>query len=88
MQVITLEEEAFFALIEKVTARLNEDGEKNWKWISEEEAMRALDIKSKTTLQKLRDENAIRYAQPSRKIILYDRDSINAYLEKHTNKRF
>lgn len=45
------------------------------KWIDGEEAMQVLRIKSKTTLQKLRDEGKIRFSQPEKKIILYVRDS-------------
>lgn len=88
MNVIALDEEAFYALIEKVTSHLNEKGEQNWKWISETEAMRILDIKSKTTLQNLRDLNLIRYTQPSKKMILYDRDSILDYFEKHASRKY
>jgi predicted site-specific integrase-resolvase len=58
------------------------------KWISDEEAMEFLNIKSKTTLQKFRDEGKIRFSQPEKKIILYDRDSINAYLEKNAKETF
>lgn len=50
--------------------------------------MRLLNIKSKTTLQKLRDEGRIRYTQPEKKIILYDRDSIDAYLENNSKDTF
>jgi hypothetical protein len=58
------------------------------KWISGEEAMKKLRITSKTTLQKFRDEGRIRFAQPDKKIILYDTDSINEYLEKHAKETF
>lgn len=58
------------------------------KWIDGAEAMQMLRIKSKTTLQKLRDEGRIRYSQPEAKVILYDRDSIDAYLEKHAKDTF
>lgn len=89
MQVICLEEAAFYALVEQVVARL---GEKNNqplnKWIDDEEAMRLLGIKSKTTLQALRDEGKIRYTQPQKKIILYDRTSVEDYLEKNVRQPF
>ncbi len=58
------------------------------KWIDKKEAKRLLRIKSDTTLQKLRDEGHIRYSQPERKHILYDRDSINDYLEAHAMEPF
>jgi len=58
------------------------------KWISPEEAMTKLRIKSKTTLQKLRDEGKIRFSQPEKKIILYDSESIKEYLEKHSNDTY
>ncbi|MFN8331356.1 MAG: helix-turn-helix domain-containing protein [Saprospiraceae bacterium] len=79
--------EAFYALIDKVVAKVKEkQGIKEDKWISSEEAMSKLRIKSKTTLQKLRDDGKIRYSQPEKKIILYDLDSIHSYLEKNANE--
>lgn len=89
MEVICLEEDAFYVLIEEVVARLKEKRDRqNDKWISDEQAMQLLNIKSKTTLQKLRDEGKIRFSQPQKKIILYDRDSIEAYLERNARKTF
>ncbi|GAB3732250.1 helix-turn-helix domain-containing protein [Spirosoma lituiforme] len=89
MQVICLEDKAFFALIEEVVERLKEKhGQELDKWVSGEQAMQLLNVKSKTTLQTLRDEGKIRFSQPQKKIILYDRDSINAYLEKNARKTF
>jgi len=89
MQVICLEEPAFYALIEQVILHIKE---KNTitedKWISGEEAMVKLRITSKSTLQKLRDEGKIRFSQPQKKIILYELDSINDYLEKHAKNTF
>lgn len=89
MEVICLQDEAFYALIESVVKRIKDkEGLKEDKWLSSEETMEKLKIKSKTTLQKLRDEGKIRFSQPERKIILYDRDSINDYLEKHIKEIF
>lgn len=89
MQVICLEEKAFYNLVEQVVERLKEKNNITLdKWVSNEEAMRLLNIKSKTTLQKLRDEGKIRFSQPEKKIILYDRDSINDYLDKHSKDTF
>ena len=80
MEVICLEDEAFYQLIEKVIIRVKEkEGLKEDKWISTEEAMKKLRIASKTTLQKLRDEGKIRFSHPEKKIILYDSGSINEY---------
>lgn len=89
MNVICLEDEAFYALIETVLNRVKvQNNLQEDKWISDEEAMRKLRITSKTTLQKLRDEGKIRFSQPAKKIILYDTDSINEYLEKHAKNTF
>lgn len=89
MQVICVEDEAFYTLIEHVLKRIK-DTERivQDKWISAEEAMHILRITSKTTLQKLRDEGKIRFTQPEKKIILYDVNSINEYLEKHARNTF
>lgn len=89
MQVICLEEDAFYSLVEQVVARLKKDYSKEKvKWISDGEAMHLLNIKSKTTLQKLRDEGKIRFSQPQKKVIVYDTDSINQYLERNARETF
>jgi len=89
MQVICLEEDAFYTLVEQVVARLKKENNKEKaKWVPDEVAMQLLNIKSKTTLQKLRDEGKIRFSQPQKKVILYDMDSINQYLEKNARETF
>lgn len=89
MQVICLEEKAFYTLIEEVVARLGVNGARDReKWISGEEAMSLLQIKSKTSLQNLRDSGKIRFSQPQKKVIVYDRDSIIQYLELHAKNTF
>ena len=89
MEVICLEDEAFYALVEKVVSRiLANHNTKADKWISGEEAMQMLRISSKTTLQKLRDEGKIRFTQPEKKIILYDSASINEYLNRYAKQTF
>lgn len=89
LNIICLEEEAFYALLEEAVQRLQKDkGVEPDQWISDEEAMQLLRIKSKTTLQKLRDSGEIRYSQPTKKHIVYDRLSLLAYLEKHSKDTF
>ncbi len=89
MEVICLEDAAFFALLDRAVEHIkskfivHQD-----KWISGEEAMHKLRITSKTTLQKLRDEGKVRFSQPEKKIILYDMDSINEYLDKNSRSTF
>ena len=89
MEVICLEDAAFYALVEKVVQRIKaEHNIEHDKWLSSEEAMHLLRITSKTTLQKMRDEGKIRFSQLEKKIILYDRDSILTYLERHSKETF
>ena len=89
MEVICLETQAFYALIEEVVDRLKaEHNIEQDRWIPDTEAMRLLGIKSKTTLQKLRDTGSIRFSKLSKKLILYCRDSIMEYLEKHAQNTF
>ncbi len=89
MQVICIETEAFYRLIQQVIAWA--DQQRNPapdKWISDKEAMRMLRISSTTTLQKYRDQGMIRFSQPSRKIILYDRNSILEFIEANVRETF
>ena len=88
MEVICLEDKALYVLIEQVVDRLKEKrGKIEPKWITPSEAMVMLNIK-RTSLQNLRDTGKIRYSQPQRKTILYDRDSILEYLEKYAENTF
>jgi hypothetical protein len=89
MQVICLEDEAFYQLIDNVVERIQENlSIKEDKWLSPEQAMSRLKITSKTTLQKYRDQGRIRYSQPDKRTILYDSDSLNEFLEKHAKNTF
>lgn len=90
MEVICLEENAFYKLVEDVVERLSPQASEAqaFKWISPEEAMSKLNISSSSTLQKIRDEGKIRFSQPMKRVILYDLDSINEYLEKHAKDPF
>lgn len=89
MNVICLEDDAFYSLVEEVVDRIKEKHNiEQDKWVSPERAMELLNIKSKTTLQNLRDTGAIVFTQPQKKIILYDYDSILDYLRKHSKNTF
>ena len=88
MEVICLETQAFYELIDEVVDRVLEQRKEEPKWISGEEAMTMLKITSKTTLQRLKNEGHIGFSQPMKKLVLYDRESILAYLEKHAQKPF
>jgi hypothetical protein len=89
MEVICLQDAAFYSLVDKVVAHVKQQHNVKYdKWISGEEAMTMLRITSKTTLQKLRDEGKIRFSQPEKKLILYDVDSIYEYLNKHARDTF
>ena len=89
MDVICLEDLALYKLIEEILKAIKEkNGIKTDRWISGEEAMEKLRISSKTTLQKLRDGGSIRFSQPQKKVILYDAQSIELYLEKHARETF
>lgn len=86
---LSLDDQKLYAMILEAVKRVKADfGVVPDKWIDSEEAMELLRITSKTTLQKLRDEGKITYSQPEKKMILYDRDSIIAYIEKHIKKPF
>lgn len=89
MEIICLKDQAFYALVDRVVQHVKDTHSiKEDKWVSAEEAMQKLRITSPTTLQKLRDEGQIRFSHPMKKVILYDTDSINEYLEKHSKNTF
>ncbi|MDO5980908.1 helix-turn-helix domain-containing protein [Flavivirga spongiicola] len=91
MKVICIEKKAFYKIIDKVIDHVEKRciaKNEQSKWVSGKEVMKLLNIKSRTTLQKLRDEGKIRFSQPQRRIILYDRYSIDNYLEQHAKEVF
>jgi len=88
MEVVCLETKAFYELVDEVVERMMEQRKEKPKWISADEAMQILKITSKTTLQKLRDEGHIKFSQPMKKLIVYHRQSILDYLEKHSHEPF
>jgi hypothetical protein len=89
MEVICLESEAFYRLVKEVVDRIRADQDiQQVKWISGEEAMQLLNISSKNTLQKYRDEGKIRFSKQGRKIILYDRDSVMKFLDDNARETF
>ena len=77
--------DALRSVVETIRKEIRED---NNPWVDTDEAMGILKIKSKTTLQELRDEREIVFSQPRKKHILYNRTSILAYIEKHKSKTF
>jgi len=88
MEVICIETEAFYLLLEKAVVRLEKKLIEKPRWIKLDEAMQILAVKSKSTMQKLRDNGEIVFSQPNKRIVLYDRGSLEAYLVKHSKERF
>lgn len=86
--VICLDTKAFFVLIDEVVDRMMVQRQIQSKWVSAEEAMAILKITSKTTLHKLKNEGHLKFSQPMKKLIVYDRQSILDYLEKHSQEPF
>jgi len=89
LEIICVESEAFYKLLEEVLRHFkSNETQSPDKWISGAEAMKMLRIKSKATLQKMRDEGRIRFTQPEKKIILYDAESIRDYLDDFVYEPF
>lgn len=89
INIICLETKAFYKLLDTVTKYIKETHQvKEDTWIQTEEAMNLLGIKSKSTLQELRNNGSITFAQPMKKVILYKKASILSYLDKSTKETF
>lgn len=84
MEVICLQDDAFFNLVDRVIKHIDSKiGSTEDEWISGQQVMDLLGVKSKTTLQGLRDQGEIEFSQPKRKVILYSKKSALEYLDKH-----
>jgi|AntRauMFilla1563_2_1112583.scaffolds.fasta_scaffold44409_2 tetrahydrodipicolinate N-succinyltransferase len=80
-----------YILYKKYLKEAKELSEKYFKktiWVTRSDAMETLKISSKSTLQKMRDNNQIVYSKVSTKIILYDLDSIKDYIERNSNRKW
>ena len=89
LNIICLETKAFYALVDEVIRHVRQATPKHQeRWIDDKDAMALLGVKSKTTLQKYRDEGLIRFSQPTRKTILYDRNSIMEFIEDNAKNPF
>jgi hypothetical protein len=88
MQIITMESEAFYELVEQVVSRIG--NKQPHRWIAESEAMQLLGIKSKSHLWKLRTECKVEFFQDEDhpKLIMYDRESLERYLENNSKRTF
>ncbi len=87
LKIICLETEAFYQLTEAVVERVMEKYEINEKpWLTEEEAQELLPVTAKSTWQKYRNEGLIEFSQPSKKVLLYSRESIMQFIAKHKRK--
>ena len=70
-------------LVARVIEKLQQKEKSEDNWVTAPVAMKMLGIRSKTSLQKLRDTMAIKFSQPAKRIILYSTQSIHDYLERH-----
>lgn len=88
MNIISIEENAFYELVETVIKRSEEKKVQDNLLISGEEVMKLLYIDSKSTLHKLRDTGEIRFSQYGKKIILYEKASALKFLERYACETF
>jgi hypothetical protein len=86
MEVICLQEDAYFEILKKSYEYIKTlHNIKEEKWILPDQAMEMLGVKT-TKLQEIRDSGEIEISKPSKKLILYNIDSIREYLDKHARK--
>lgn len=92
MEVIVIHSEAFQKLHEDLMQELRQTlqeanqlstSDSSSDWIDTNKAKHLLGVKSKSKMQELRDQGAIRFSQHGR-IIKYSKKSIIQFLEKHS----
>lgn len=89
MNTICIEDVALYSRIEKVIDGIaDRNPGKSDKWTTIDEAMSLLRIKSRTTLQKLRDESKIRVSYSGKRCVLFDGDFILIYLDDFAYETF
>ncbi len=85
-KVLLMDEEQFYDLLDKYCERIMREKKILPEWIDEKEVMEILRIKSKTTLQKMRDLNSFVFSSLSTKHIIYSRSSILEFINKKVIK--
>ncbi len=96
MEVITFESEAYKKLFEDLDLKLSsivketvqrvlDQQQNSQQWISTEEAMKLLQIKSKTTLGGYRKKNEIMYSLYGGTIV-YWKESLLNFIKEHSNE--
>lgn len=83
MKVITMDEASFYSLIDEVIEYVrNKTQTPQKRFLTKKEALDKLSVCA-TTLQKLRDTQAIRVIRLSPRKLLYDAQSINEYINRN-----
>jgi predicted DNA-binding transcriptional regulator AlpA len=76
-------------LAEMIAARINSAQIKiEDKWIGLDEVMRMTGIRSRSTIQDMRNRGEIRFSKLNSKNIIYDRASVNEFIDKHIKEQF
>ncbi|WP_185096857.1 helix-turn-helix domain-containing protein [Roseivirga seohaensis] len=88
MEVIVIESKAFEELLNQLVEKLQPTEKELNKWIDGKEAMEILHITAKSTLQKMRDNGEIEFSKINDRTILYNRFSIEEFIESKKSKTF
>lgn len=88
-QIIFIDDSQLELLAEMIVARIGKHGNlQPDKWMDIEDVMMTLRIKSRSTIQDLRNRGELRFCKINSKTILYDRSSVNEYIQKHIKEKF
>ena len=96
MKTVNMQESDLYSLLENVInyvidyvqKQALEHNKYNVTWISQQSAMKLLQISSLSTLLKIRSKSNIRYTKLSNKIVLYDKSSILDFLNDCSNQPY
>jgi predicted DNA-binding transcriptional regulator AlpA len=87
---ICLNSEAFYELLDQVVEHITDTYklDKAERWISIDECMTLLNVKSRTTIWELKTKGKISFSQISSKIVLFDRHSVLDYIASNKREAF
>ncbi len=88
-EIIRIETTAYRSLLEKTLALMKDlSRQQDDKYVTPDRAKEILGCTSDNYLRSLRDSGAIEFSSASKKIIMYNKASLVAYLDKHSKKTF
>jgi hypothetical protein len=87
-RILVIRDDQLQALANLIVTKLQNTSNNFDRYMTIEEVMKVLNIHSRSTIQDIRNRSEITFFKLNNKNILYDRESVEAYIQRHAIKKF